>query len=763
AFVQLPLPGDAPVTGTERISATSVALGLDSGLLDLLTKLEQEPWNCFLYAGLSERLFQLAAKNSNNNNNNKASAAEASAVLQLAARAGEACLPMHKARRSDADSHTRLVFRRAIAELEAFVFPAKTKPWLASPRLTRAEPVHVMISCFGAYGAFAGPTLRSLFLHRSAPLHMYVVGDSPGHQSVQALVARLPSHLTEGVAWEFVSLWEDRGFLGQLARLPPQCLHTFMGHSAFARGVFIHNVLRDVKRVIYMDIGDVLVFADIVELWDQFELFSEAQLVGIASENGVGMKQGYHYGGAEGEAWINTGILLLDLEKQRKGHFELELLRTAWAEEKACALADMSLLGWLLQRNPDWRYHLSSLWHYMPSAHWKASEYDVSWVNRSWPPELRGLQLFPGLLGPSDMEHPCPMWYEVLGEATNALAYEHTANGDKGRETIRLMVEDSKLDHLAPNPWNSDSFTADCTCGARVRLVHFVSRYKWLPWARKLLAYWGDGDPPPPVGQGSSSKYARSQLAVDSVGLGDRLVTSLCEVQLQAQRRGLAPKNQEECESEQRLQVQGRQGKSCHVGNTIRARYPVNGEYYVGRLAQIRQASNDVVVDWRDGGSRARVVPLSDVFVMQGNGSDDPDYIPEPAASDIPCTTALTYVHLDVGLPGSEASGSFCAPAVCLAGGEPGEGNNKNNNNNNIKNNNKNNNNDNNNDNYNDNNNNPPERLTLLRAAAWDEFLRSQLLESSRCSSAGPVPPELAATSLGAAAPASDLWLRRVR
>ncbi|CAK0857454.1 unnamed protein product [Prorocentrum cordatum] len=206
-----------------------------------------------------------------------------------------------------------------------------------------------------------------------------------------------------------------------------------MGHSAFVRGVFTHLVLPHLQRVLYVDIGDVLVFGDVAELWGLFDRFDEHQLVGIADENGVGFLHGERYGSQKkrrGRARPNnTGILLLDLERQRQARFEEEAVRVSWSQENACHQADMSLLGWILIQlgeqtmQPQWRFELSSLWHYMPSTEWQTADFDSSYVNRSWPAELVRFRLFPGLRGPADVEHPCAQWYELAGDMLRGMMH----------------------------------------------------------------------------------------------------------------------------------------------------------------------------------------------------------------------------------------------------------------------------------------------------------------------------------------------------
>eukprot|EP00929_Paragymnodinium_shiwhaense_P077154 TRINITY_DN39713_c0_g1_i2.p1 TRINITY_DN39713_c0_g1~~TRINITY_DN39713_c0_g1_i2.p1 ORF type:complete len:675 (-),score=92.68 TRINITY_DN39713_c0_g1_i2:26-2050(-) len=542
--------------------------------------------------------------------------------LQIAASLVEVMLPYLLLVRDVTQNTTLLhkaswLYKKVRSKLYSKVFSSVPDRLRLVPITQGEPPLDIVVNAIGSYGGNAGPTLRSLLAHTSRLLKIHVLGDAEGWRSFSAVVDLLPSDLAARAEFAFVHLWEHPRYLQRLVELPRGCLNSFMGHSAYIRGIFMHEVLSEsIEKAIYIDIGDVLVFGDIAEFWGLFHKFTDRQLVGVALESGrfrtrasrLYSSGGRAFPGWHEDKWINTGVLLLDLARQRQRDWTGQVLRLSWEDPDRCSQADMSLLGWAMLLQPEVWFEVPSAWHYVPSAYWQIAEHDLGHVAKDWPKELRDFQLFPGLFGVRDMRHACPQWPELVGSQV-------LVNQQAAQLTAPIAM-------LHGNTGRGLYFSGDTACGQRVKLLHMVSHYKWLPWARKLLAWWGHGLGLPPEVLGTT--YGGNLLQNEAPGMGDRLQAQLCRSALAAPGGGLRwPGNSsaDDACADASADLLGvpPDAHACYVGDSVQGFFNPPGEGGYWDLATIAAIEDGkVVVDWADMGRRGRWNPVEKLRRLDG-------------------------------------------------------------------------------------------------------------------------------------------------
>ena len=111
----------------------------------------------------------------------------------------------------------------------------------------------------------------------------------------------------------------------------------YYSDSLFFMSLVVHRVLPDMHRVIMLDC-DLKFNADIKDLFDRFESFTETNIMGIARDGQPVYKHNFHMYinknkgtrvGApppDGLTGFNSGVLLLDLDKMRKSDIYNSLL-----------------------------------------------------------------------------------------------------------------------------------------------------------------------------------------------------------------------------------------------------------------------------------------------------------------------------------------------------------------------------------------------------------------------------------------------------
>ena len=91
---------------------------------------------------------------------------------------------------------------------------------------------------------------------------------------------------------------------------------------AYLWKLFIHHVLPSVKRVVLLD-ADVLLISDLELLWGQFTHFAQSAIMGVAREQNILYRSEVT---ARGGVGMNTGVVLMDLERMRRSRLYRSLV-----------------------------------------------------------------------------------------------------------------------------------------------------------------------------------------------------------------------------------------------------------------------------------------------------------------------------------------------------------------------------------------------------------------------------------------------------
>ena len=117
------------------------------------------------------------------------------------------------------------------------------------------------------------------------------------------------------------------------SRYPADCIVDKIGWALLAR-VICHEVLPpDVDRVIALDLGDVLVFEDIANLWEEFRNFKEDHIYAAVYTHSLNH--------------ANGGVVLYHLGRMRDREFTVSVLRTAeWlAKQDGDCIHDQAIIN----------------------------------------------------------------------------------------------------------------------------------------------------------------------------------------------------------------------------------------------------------------------------------------------------------------------------------------------------------------------------------------------------------------------------------
>ena len=186
------------------------------------------------------------------------------------------------------------------------------------------DTVHIVQSyCRKGYAMGAWPTIRSVLFHRSTKVHFHLIADEDAMPEDVSLFEEVVkqfsnvkvSYAADSARW----LTKAAGFQAQndfKTQLPPCSLVR----------MWTADIFPDLDAAIVLDTNDVVVLADIGELWSMFSEFEKDELIGASLE------QTPHYNkflqpthpaydarwkGVVDDHGFNCGVLLMNLTKLR--------------------------------------------------------------------------------------------------------------------------------------------------------------------------------------------------------------------------------------------------------------------------------------------------------------------------------------------------------------------------------------------------------------------------------------------------------------
>lgn len=354
--------------------------------------------------------------------------------------------------------------------------------WVAAPA-SRAPTVVLVVVVVGRWADVAVPTLWSILMHRSVPLRVFVLGDDVGLADWRRMLSEAGArwrHALDAVTFEYLDIFVDSRMQAYLARLPSDCARTPMSVALFARLVCHELLPQDVHRAIAMDLGDILVFDDILELWREGDKLRPGELLAAASHRS-----------AE-EAWrrgkpsrLNGGVVLYELSRMRAANYTEDTLRAARLGlerryQRFCVW-DQDILN--VMDEALWESRgvrvLPCRWSLFPVTGWQ-----FAWNTPAhWLPELVELRTYPGLLSSRFVEHFCPDELQLL---VNVFCFDTSFHKAVARDMALL----EGLRNRRPGAATRAPDGSACGCGERAALLHVPSTMKLWPWAQRLFEHF---------------------------------------------------------------------------------------------------------------------------------------------------------------------------------------------------------------------------------------------------------------------------------
>lgn len=373
---------------------------------------------------------------------------------------------------------------------------------LPRPADSPREAVVLVVTVVGAWADVGVVTFWSVLRHCTAPLRVFVFGDAAGLRDWRRMLGearQAAPGLVEAVRFDYVDVFANPRMRAYLARLPPGCAQTNMSIALFSR-LICHELLPpDVNRAIAMDLGDVLVFDDVVDLWRQGDLLRDDELMAAASHRSLE------------ESWratkptnFNGGVVLYEVSRMRRANYTEDTLRAAReglerGYNHFCAW-DQDIIN--VMHEDLWGGRgvrtLPCRWMLFPVTGWQ-----FFWNTPGfWPRGLSGRR-YPGLLAANHVEHFCP---DEMGLMHSIFAFEQ----DDKIEYVREMALVQGFQNRQPGATVYAPDGSPCICGERAALLHVPSTMKLWPWVHRLF----DHHSPTfarPSGKGANFKLRKEQ------------------------------------------------------------------------------------------------------------------------------------------------------------------------------------------------------------------------------------------------------------
>ena len=293
--------------------------------------------------------------------------------------------------------------------------------------------------------------LRSLFVHRSTPLRIIVIGDAIGLATLFEVMQQKLPELAQFSGADVLRLWNmdtNERCLELFEYIHPA---TKQRHPRLFVKLFSHELFPHVPRIIFLD-NDLIVVDDIRNLWLEFENFDDKQLVSMTIDQSDRWYFRFQdptddmfsagWVGTANRCGVNGGVQLWHNENVKKHdawtYFIISLTHIGAARSQTDLslfgiLQEQDLLNFAIIQKPEIWKPMDCVWNYLPKT------------------------VF-GAYG---------------GHVTDI------ANGTMGTFIDRCVHANQ-----------SELF--GCSCGRRVRIVHFVGATKHSnKQAAMLFQFWG--------------------------------------------------------------------------------------------------------------------------------------------------------------------------------------------------------------------------------------------------------------------------------
>ena len=367
--------------------------------------------------------------------------------------------------------------------------------------------VVLVVNVVGTWASVAITTFWSILRSRSTALRTFVLGDREGildwRQMMKTISLAVP-HVLEKARFDYIDIFEHPKMKAYFKRLPSGCAKSNMSKALYAR-MLCHELLpASVPRAIALDLGDILVFQDILELWHEGDHLKPEQLMAVASHRSYEESQRQSK-----PSTLNGGVVLYELHKMRLSEYTEDTLRAAELGLSKgyghFCVWDQDIINVMHQELWGLRKVriLPCKWSIFPVSNWQ-----FFWNAPSfWLPELIALRRYPGLLQADQLVHFCP----------SATLMMHTVFAFQSKRDKRL-ARDVALAQGIRNGQPMSVIKApdgtECPCGQAAALLHVPSTQKLWPWVQKLFAFHRPSFLPP----ASDAFYTRSEQDEDLGG-----------------------------------------------------------------------------------------------------------------------------------------------------------------------------------------------------------------------------------------------------
>ena len=297
--------------------------------------------------------------------------------------------------------------------------------------------------------------LRSLFVHRSLPLKIIIIGDTIGLQTLFDVMANhaLVDLLDERDEIRLINMDVLFRWL-EIERLIHA--HTKQRHPRLFIKLFTHELFPHLSKIMMLD-NDLLVLDDIKNLWAEFDHFKIENIVSMTIDQS---NRWYYRFQDPSDEIYSPGWVGLANRCGVNGGIQL------WHNDN------------LRRTQPNWSYMAVKLTH--TGAHRSASD----------------LQYF-GILQEQDLLNVAiidnPQMWKPLDCVWNYLPKTVGPHGGHITETVDGTLStfiDRCHAHVAHSAEQPELF--GCSCGRKVRILHFVGMTKESnPQAHLLFQFWG--------------------------------------------------------------------------------------------------------------------------------------------------------------------------------------------------------------------------------------------------------------------------------
>ncbi|CAE7662548.1 ANTR1 [Symbiodinium pilosum] len=286
-------------------------------------------------------------------------------------------------------------------------------------------------------------------------------------------------HFMQQVRFDYIDIFLHPRMIQYFRRLPDECASTNMSKALFAR-LLCHELLPlDVERAIAIDLGDILVFEDILGLWNEGDLLQADELLAAASHRAVEETLRHTK-----PTTLNGGLVLYEVARMRTSGYTEDTLRAArgglernyhhfcmWDQDIINAM-HQDLWGGRRVRV------LPCRWSLFPVAGWQ-----FFWNTPSfWLSEFIELRRYPGFLGVDHFEHFCPGPVLML--------HSMFAFGSKrDRKLARDVALVQGIRNELPGSSIHGPDGSKCLCGEKAALLHVPSTMKLWPWVQRLFSF----------------------------------------------------------------------------------------------------------------------------------------------------------------------------------------------------------------------------------------------------------------------------------